>query len=48
MPQVGDKHFKYNKAGRANARAESAKTGKPVKGYSKGGKVTVKKRKKKR
>ncbi len=44
MPKDGKKHFKYDKSGRTAAKAESARTGKPVKGYKKGGKVTVKKK----
>jgi len=41
MPKVGDKHYGYNKAGYAAARAESALTGAPVEdtknSYSVGG-----------
>jgi hypothetical protein len=44
MPKVGKKHFKYDKAGKKAAKAESARTGTPVKAYKKGGKVTVKKK----
>ena len=31
MPQVGGKHFSYDKAGYAAAQKEAAKTGKPLK-----------------
>lgn len=31
MPKVGDKHFSYDPSGIAAARAESAKTGVPMK-----------------
>ena len=37
MPQVGNKHFAYTGKGRAAAKAESARTGKPIKTYRKGG-----------
>lgn len=36
MPQVGNKHFAYNKAGYKAAEAASKKSGKPVKNKKKG------------
>lgn len=35
MPQVGDKHFSYSKAGRKAAKAEAKKTGKKIKNAKK-------------
>jgi hypothetical protein len=36
MPKVGDKHYSYDKKGRAAARREAKRTGRKVTGYTYG------------